>query len=342
MTSVGVGYLWCAISVLGFGSSYIPVKKIEGGVKDGFFFSFCLSCGIMLVGFVQWAICGFYKFEPFAMLGGVCWSLGNMCCPFIIQSLGLGTGQLVWSVTNMLTGWAVGTFGLLGVTQDHVRHLLMNVFGVVLVIVSLGPFMLMKNPPKGETSNNLITTEPAQADERAVNLSPSSSLGEVSVSPASLRMIGFGVALGAGVFMGASFNAASYLKTLGPPEHSTEMREYVFSHYTGILLATSLYFIVYLAVNHARHVKSFYRKDMIMPGVASGIVWGIAQVGWFEAIGVLSYVVSFPIIVSVPGVMAAVWGIVLFGENKGRRNLSLLALIIALQIGGVTMVAVSK
>ena len=35
--------------------------------------------------------------------------------------------------------------------------------------------------------------------------------------------------------------------------------------------------------------------------------------------------------VATPGVLAAIWGVVLFGENRGRQNLLLLLLVIALQ-----------
>ena len=81
---------------------------------------------------------------------------------------------------------------------------------------------------------------------------------------------------------------------------------------------------------------------MVLPGIASGIVWGVAQIGWFKANGELPFAVTFPIIVSLPGVLAAIWGRVLFGENRGLRNLTIIASVIALQLVGVILVAVSK
>lgn len=80
---------------------------------------------------------------------------------------------------------------------------------------------------------------------------------------------------------------------------------------------------------------------IFMPGLISGILWGIAQVCWFTANSVLSYVVAFPIITGVPGVLAAVLGVILFGENRDPRNLKLLATIIFVQAAGLSCIAVS-
>lgn len=326
MGDAGIGYLCCVISVLGFGSNYIPIKKID--VKDGVFFTLCLSCGVFLVGLVQWAAFGFYKFEPFAMLGGVIWAVGNACVPFIVNRCGLGIGQLVWSVTNMLTGWATGTFGLFGKEKDTVEYFGLNCFGVVIAVLSLAPFVLMKKEDAARDVEQCIT-----GDARANLASGAPSSG------ASGFVAGFVVALVAGVFMGSNFDPPTYLQQIGPPEHSSDAMDYVISHFSGILLASLAYFLVYLGVQGK---QSFYDREIILPGVGSGILWGIAQVGWFKANGALSYVIAFPIIVAVPGVLAAVWGVVLFGENRGRRNLSLLTSVILIQMFGVGIIALSK
>ena len=44
-----VGFLALGVSVFGFGSNYLPVKKFETG--DGMFFQLMLTCGIWVVGF---------------------------------------------------------------------------------------------------------------------------------------------------------------------------------------------------------------------------------------------------------------------------------------------------
>lgn len=53
-------------------------------------------------------------FEPFSMLGGVLWCLGNVWVVPIVKSVGLGLGLCIWGTTNMVVGWACGRFGILG------------------------------------------------------------------------------------------------------------------------------------------------------------------------------------------------------------------------------------
>jgi len=356
MAGAFVGYLCCLVSVVGFGSNYIPVKRVD--VKDGVFFSLCLSCGVFLVGLVQWAAFGFYRFEPFAMLGGVVWAVGNACVPFIIQRCGLGAGQLVWSVTNMLTGWACGTFGLLGKSKDTVEHFGVNCAGVAIALLSLVPFAFMRQedgrrPGAGDAECGQAEQHGARAQLSAhaqladmLEAPPPGSGGgapraRAGRRPGSLGFVaGFAVALVAGVFMGSNFNPPTYLQQIGPPAHSADSMDYVISHFSGIALATLAYFLVYAAALGPR--RRFCGREVIIPGLLSGLLWGVAQVGWFKANVVLSYVVAFPIIVATPGVMAAIWGVVLFGENRGRRNLLLLAAVLLLQLIGVGLIAASK
>jgi len=319
LSEKAAGYLCCIVACLGFGSSYIPIKKVE--VRDGMFFSLCLSAGALVVGLIHWAAASFYRFEPFAMLGGAIWATGNVCVPFIIRRCGLGVGQLTWSATNMLTGWAIGTFGLLGKTRDAVAFPALNCLGVALAVLSLGLFSLLQSYDK------------ACSGEK----------------PSGGFAAGFLVALLAGVFLGSNFTPPTYLQQLGqadqaaglPPSawrHSPHATEYVVSHYVGIFVTTGAFFLAYCAASRRRFVD----KRVVLPGIVSGAVWAIAQTCWFQANAALSYVVAFPIIVGVPGLIAALWGAVLFGENRGASNLAVLGLVVAVQALAVSLIAASR
>ena len=76
--------------------------------------------------------------------------------------------------------------------------------------------------------------------------------------------------------------------------------------------------------------------------VLSGIMWAIANTCWFIANESLSFAVAFPLITSGPGIVAAMWGIFMFGEIRGRRNLSLFAVAVALNVLGSVLIAISK
>ena len=50
--------------------------------------------------------------------------------------------------------------------------------------------------------------------------------------------------------------------------------DYIFGHYTGILLSSTLWFIIYCVV--MKNKPQVYPK-IIIPGLISGIMWGIAM-----------------------------------------------------------------
>jgi len=310
----------------GFGANFVPSKMTD--IKDGQFFCFWMGIGIWLVGLIQWLASGCYEFQPIAMLGGVIWAAGNCFVPFIIRSCGLGVGQLVWGSTNMLMGWATGTFGLFGIDKAHISNPALNYVGVGLAIVALGFFTQMgqKNATKTADSTERLAEE---GREEGTNGSASGGFA-----------MGLVVALFTGALFGSNFDPPTRLQQLGQagdPRYPTGSMPYVFSHFTGILAFLSLAFAVYKLAAKECHTGT----NVIVPGLAAGVLWGIAQVCWFVANNVLSFVVSFPIIVGVPGVIAAILGIILFGENREPRSLKILAVIIAVQAASLVCIAVS-
>ena len=147
MVSTTVALLCCGITVVFFGSNFVPVKTVETG--DGVFFSWVLCSGIFFVGVVVNFAEGFPQFEPWAMLGGAIWCTGNLMSVPTIKLIGLSLGMLLWGTTNMLIGWATGRFGLFGVKpqlscstkgadqNSCIHDIGLNYLGMILACVSL-------------------------------------------------------------------------------------------------------------------------------------------------------------------------------------------------------------
>ena len=146
-TNLLFGYSCCLIAGIGFAVNYLPVKSCDVG--DGIFFSAAMSVGILLVGLLT----GMFltstpnveipAFEPLAAAGGAMWMLGNLMCPYIIQTIGLGLGLTVWDLSNMLMGWVTGYLGLFGLPKEQdVKQPWANFVGLVLASVSLIFFSL--------------------------------------------------------------------------------------------------------------------------------------------------------------------------------------------------------
>ncbi|KAL7721802.1 Transmembrane protein [Entamoeba marina] len=144
------------------------------------------------------------------------------------------------------------------------------------------------------------------------------------------RILGVILAVVAGALFGSAFNPAKYLQDNG--KGSPEGIDYVLPHFLGIFFSSSLYFVCYIIWFRN---KPFVFKQTILPGMLSGMMWGIAQVSWFIANTNLPYVVSYPLITSGPGLLSALWGI----DGKTLLFFGLGTLVL---IGGIVCIVVSN
>ena len=90
----------------------------------------------------------------------------------------------------------------------------------------------------------------------------------------------YSMAIGSGALYGSNFNPVAHLlqkRWAEDPESrksATIALDYIFSHWTGILSATMVYFLIYCILTRGRpHV--FPRS--ILPGIAAGVLWGLGD-----------------------------------------------------------------
>ena len=158
---------------------------------------------------------------------------------------------------------------------------------------------------------------------------------------------GFGLSVVAGVFYGVNFNPPQHIidearrETSDAPVHSRESLDYVFSHFCGIFLATLVYFGIYCVIKRAKGQRP-QMPNCVAPALVSGLMWGAGEISWFVANSKLSFSVTFPIISSIPGVVGALWAVLVFGEIKGKDNYVLLVVSGAMRLFAVVLIALSK
>ena len=357
MSALGFGA--AAVAVFCFGTNFIPVKQYDTG--DGMFFQWCMCAGIWTSGLMVQFIRNSPPFEPLAVLGGVLWCTGNITAVPIIQCVGLGLGMLIWSGAGLLVGWACGFFGMLGEQSEQVNIVWLNIVGVMLALTSMGTMffirpgaitdgdvaekngdLLLKNDSEqGRASVQAEVAAEVDGAGPGVVVVPSSSWVD-ALSPIQRRMVGITGALIAGCFYGTNFNPPQYLKEhrleYDPPK-SDLLLDYVFSHFTGIFLTSTLYFIIYILFMKN---KPFISSEIALPSYLSGLVWSFAQISWFIANNELLPVIAFPIITSGPGILASIIGVVFFAEIQGQRNFILLGTAICITLSGVICIALSK
>ncbi|KAL2098218.1 hypothetical protein ACEWY4_007425 [Coilia grayii] len=336
------GFTSCAVAVVFYGSNFVPVKKIDTG--DGMFFQWVLCAAIWMVSLVVNVILNSPKFWPLAMLGGGIWATGNVTVVPIVKTIGLGLGLLIWACFNLLMGWASSRFGWFGISAETVGKPVLNYCGAGLCLLSAIVFFFVKS----DVQNVRTVEEAPLLIQDTINSDDAGTSDDSWVDrlrPSTKRLVGSGMAVFAGLLYGSSFIPVLYIKDHADnPDsyfHGASQfdLDYVFAQFSGIFLTSTVYFLIYCA---AMKNKPKVFSKAILPGFVSGIMWGVATCCWFLANHYLSAVVSFPIITTVPGLIAAMWGVLVFKEVKGLQNFLVLGLAFCLVIAGALLTAFSK
>ncbi|KAM6148185.1 transmembrane protein 144 [Erethizon dorsatum] len=342
-TDLDVGYLSCFIAILLFGSNFAPLKKYDTG--DGMFLQWVLCAAVWLVALVVNLILHCPRFWPLAMLGGCIWATGNIAVVPIIKTIGLGLGILIWGSFNAITGWASSRFGWFGIDAEEVSKPVLNYIGAGLSVISAFIFLFVKS----EIPRNTCATDTTPLmGEHVINSAPDPCAGPSWVdrlSAAHCRLLGCSLAVISGTLYGSTFVPIIYIKDHGRGNDSIYAGasqydlDYVFAHFSGIFLTSTVYFLVYCIA--MKNSPKLY-PEAVLPGFLSGVLWAIATCCWFIANHSLSAVVSFPIITAGPGFIAALWGVFIFKEIQGLRNYLLLMLAFCVILAGALCTAFSK
>jgi len=336
------GYLSVVIAALSFGSNFVPVKWYSKQIGDGLFFQWIFCSAVWIAGFIVFTTRGFPKFEPWAMLGGFLWCSGNVMTVAIIKCIGLSLGMLFWGLANMLMGWFSGTFGLFGLKPEVVHIPWLNYTGAALAALSGVVFAFIK--PSTEDiipDSKIVNEESYQNDSSRLlnrNEKSKSKFDIANIKPLHRQILGTGMAILAGILYGTNFDPPQYL--IDNCETCSKVGlDYVFPHFCGIYVSSTLFFLIYCIV---KKNKPIVAPEVAYPAFLSGIMWALADICWFIANSSLALVVSFPIIAVMPGVVASMWGILVFHEIRGKRNICIFGLGFVISLISTTCTVVSQ
>jgi hypothetical protein len=156
-------------------------------------------------------------------------------------------------------------------------------------------------------------------------------------SPGQVRFVsGFLMACAAGGVMGFTFTPVELLAQ--KDDNSSDRLDYVWSHFVGIVATGNLALMTYILT---RCDKAHLPRESVLPAIASGAIWSIAQTAWFKANEELSMVIAFPIISSLPGMIALAIGVMFLGELKTTRARVFAAAGISVRGAGIVLIALS-
>ncbi|KAH7727159.1 Protein K07F5.12 [Aphelenchoides avenae] len=123
------------------------------------------------------------------------------------------------------------------------------------------------------------------------------------------------------------------------PNHSDNVLDYVFSHFSTVFAFSTLYFFAYAVFKRGR---PYAPPELVLPSVAYGVLWSIGMTLWIVSNRLLSQTVSFPITARLPAIIGALTDVIVFRTIKGTRNLGVLFAGIAVGVTGVVLVALSN
>lgn len=318
-------------------------------------------------------------FVPLASVGGAIWCASNLLLVPIVDCIGIGLAMMAWGMNEMLAGFLTGRFGLFGVTPEPVTSPALNSVGVSLAVASLLVLVAVRPntvdggaggpagggaADEGERASLLRKhVDVVAVGESGGDVPPSLPGGAAAhavgerkwtdrLSPRTRRVGGLLACVVAGFLSGSTFTPpqavvdaqAAWLAggSEGAPPYpgaSTALSDLLFSHFSGIMLASTMFVMLYAAATRNR--PQVYAQSLL-PAYVSGLVWGCAMVCWFIANARLSLVIAFPIVTMGPGLVNMLWGVVLFKEVTGARNFALLAVSVALYGAASAAIVVSK
>ena len=398
------GFIGCLFCVIGYGSSYIPVKRYVTG--DGFFYQMFLALGVWFVGLWVNVVQGFPKVNGIVLLGGAIWSIGNFLAVYTVQLIGFALGIPLYNVWLLIVGWSTGTFGL-GIKKNKVSVPALNYVGVVVAIIavilyifvngddgssdddkkkkkgsdkekragspgeyddnpnrSTSPAPLKGNYERSEDGIEIVdlprsprTTpsldenggeeeklesikEKEERELRAAEEAMHSGLSDFiqGLGPRSKRVAGIILSIITGVCFSVNFIPAQHLIDYDD-DASKDQLDYIFTHFSGFLLMTLVAFLGYCLCMKNRPIV--YPR-LAFPAFISGVLVGLAQVGWYIGNKNLSFNITFPINTSGPSVVASLWGILVFKEIRGFKQLTLVTIAIVVSVVGVILITLSK
>jgi hypothetical protein len=237
-------------------------------------------------------------------------------------------------------GWAGGRFGIFDVIPQvptTTTKLALNYASVILAAISAIFFLFIKstNPPREPqyvaSDDEQKTDETIKANTIGVE---TEQILETDfpflnrLSDPLQKTLGCALAALAGLFYGLMFIPDQYIRD--HPDKFMHKGEkpsmnglyYVGSQYSGILLSSIFYFIVYAIL---KRNKPVINPSIALPALISGTMWAIANIGFIVAISALKSAVAYPIVSVLPGIVTSLWSLFWFREIQGKRNYIFLA-----------------
>ena len=295
-----LGILFGTITVLAWGTWLAPSEKVE--LPNAFARAFYIALGNLILASVVLLVVGTDKmsFQIFLypFLGGLIWSLGALCAFTGIPRIGMARAFGTWAPLNIVVGllWGMVLFGEF--LKSGSTTLVMAVFSVAIIILGI-----------------LLIIFSGDSDEKKATLRD--------------LVVGFGGAIGAGLFWGTYFVPTAYL---------AREAEGVSGWLTAFPLAVGMFVGSGLLTAFSGKVPKCKSAGDYGRVVLSGLLWSVGNFAMLLTVAQIGMGKGFTI-AQLCVVVNALIGIVIFKDPPPRSRAAKLTLagVILATIGGVVL-----
>ncbi|KAE9551855.1 hypothetical protein FO519_004929 [Halicephalobus sp. NKZ332] len=364
-----LGYISLVISCISFAFMFAPLRKFD--CRDGFFVQWVQCSVVFLFGIGINVARGLPPFNLTAAIGGVLYATGNIFSVPIVKGIGIGVGMLIWGSVQITVGWCIARFGLFGTHVQKVSNDPMNYAGVILTLLSGIIFVFVKNESGDSGSYDLQSRDSTtkiksiesmeghfkqkSSDEEENYYATVRSVGETKqrdlklngkktekekrkfgLSPKKLFYVFLSICLG--LLHGAFLTPIVYVQD-NDPQASSNVLDYVFSHFSAAFTFSTIYFLLYAVF---KRNKPYVEANLVLPSAIYGVLWSIGMTLFFISNHKLSQTVSFPITARLPAVLGALTDVAIFRSIKGAKNLLFLFTGVLIGVTGVILVGLSN
>ncbi|KAI6198302.1 hypothetical protein M3Y99_01888800 [Aphelenchoides fujianensis] len=318
------GLVECVASTVLYGSAFVPLKGRNFG--DGVFSLQIRTLSIMLVGLVTFVWTDYPPFHPTVMIGGMLWTIGNLIALRCVGELGLGMTVLLYSLSNCLTNWACGNFGLFGTKARPPHSILLNYVGVLSLLIG-GVLIAFIKP---ESVRAKLPAPDSEASLTGIVSGKTEGLDKAefgSTSPTQSHWVKGDGGIAVRWLLLRPVNVVPAIRIQDTYEDAPQDGiSYVFSHFSGVFCTSTTIMFVYCVVKKNR---PFVNPEIVLPSFLSGGIWAGAQTLFIH----LSQSVSGPIGSIFPLDVRFV---------VGTRNMVFLCLSTTATLTGASLIALSK
>jgi glucose uptake protein len=295
-----IGILYAVITVLAWGTWLAPSEKVE--LPNALARAFYIAVGnLILATIVFLVVRGASQLSGpafvYPFLGGLIWALGALCAFSGIARIGMAKAFGVWAPLNIIVGiiWGMVLWGEF--LNASAQTILLAVLSVLIIIG--GILLIVFSGGMGESKE----------DRRAM-------------------VIGFGGAIGAGVFWGTYFVPASFFgKDIDASGWVT-----AFPLAVGMFVGSAILTALSRKAPKCKSGKDYARV------VSSGILWSVGNFAMLLMVGVIGMGKGFTIAQMCVVVNALIGIFVMKNPAPGSKaaKLTLIGVVIA-TLGGILL-----